>query len=49
MILALKILLVVGLLAMLSAIILRFWRATKIEQRGAEEDMLKGCIKDWKE
>ena len=48
MILVYKILLAATLLAFLYAIILCGWRASKITQRGAQEDMLKGCIKDWK-
>lgn len=40
MILVYEVLLVVGLLAMLSAIIWSGWRTSKVTQRGAQEDML---------
>lgn len=48
MILVYEILLAGGLLAMLSAIIFWGWRASRVTQRGAQEDFLKGCIKDWR-
>lgn len=49
MILTLQILFVIILLAFAVWLIKWGWRKSKITQHGAQENMLKGFNKDWKE